>query len=106
MKALSEITIRNAKIVQVIEDGGKQWIRITWDTPTAITAVIKTTIDEDHPAAFEGPRRAFCVYYHFVSWMDISLGISIDISMDAGPHIDLHIPFGWIRIGWEKGRYR
>lgn len=37
--------------------------------------------------------------FWFVSWEDISLGISLDIKQW---HIDLHIPFGWIRIGFEN----
>lgn len=44
-------------------------------------------------------KRKLAFFFWFVSWTDISLGISLDL---RAPHVDLHIPFGFIRIGWEQ----
>jgi len=44
-------------------------------------------------------RRKFVAYFWFVGWEAISLGMHIDISL---PNYELHIPFGFIRIGWVK----
>jgi hypothetical protein len=43
-------------------------------------------------------ERRFVAYFNFVSWYDISLGVSVDL---LSPHIDLHLPFGFLRIGWS-----
>lgn len=53
--------------------------------------------------AFEENQRAkkvkkFTIFFLFVSWTDISLGISLDIK---APKIQLHIPFGFVSVGWE-----
>ncbi len=42
-------------------------------------------------------ERKFVAYFKFVSWSDFSLGFSINLSL---PNIELHIPFGFIKIGW------
>jgi len=42
--------------------------------------------------------RKFVCYFHFVSWWDISFGVSIDL---VSPHLDIHLPFGFIRVGWS-----
>ena len=42
-------------------------------------------------------RRQFIIYFFFVGWENISLGITVCLSF---PNIELHIPFGFIRIGW------
>lgn len=43
--------------------------------------------------------RQFVLYFHFVSFVDISLGASIDLS---APYIDIHLPCGFVRFGFEK----
>lgn len=47
--------------------------------------------------AFILKRRA-CCYFHFVKWSCFSLGFHVDVAV---PNIELHLPFGFIRIGWE-----
>lgn len=46
--------------------------------------------------------KKFVCLWHFVGWELISIGISIDLN---SPNIEIHLPFGFIRIGMEK-RYR
>jgi len=41
--------------------------------------------------------RRFQAFYHFVSWADLSLGINISVD---GPNIEIHVPFGFFRVGW------
>ncbi len=43
-------------------------------------------------------HRKFVCYFYFVGWHVLSLGLSICILQ---PNIEIHIPFGFIRIGWE-----
>ena len=40
----------------------------------------------------------FKILFHFVSWFDISLGVSINI---IKPNIEIHLPFGFFKIGWH-----
>ena len=40
----------------------------------------------------------FVCYFHFVAWDCISLGLHVCFS---APNIEIHLPFGFIRIGWE-----
>jgi hypothetical protein len=42
-------------------------------------------------------KKQFICYFHFVTWYDISLGISIDVK---APRLEIHVPFGFFRIGW------
>jgi len=42
--------------------------------------------------------RKFVCYFHFVSWTCISLGLHADIFL---PNIEIHIPFGFIRFGYQ-----
>jgi hypothetical protein len=44
-------------------------------------------------------KRQFICYFYFVSWFDISLGCSLNLFL---PNLELHIPFGFIRIGFVK----
>jgi hypothetical protein len=44
-------------------------------------------------------NRKFIAYFFFVGWDCISLGLHVCISE---PNIEIHIPFGFIRIGWKK----
>ena len=43
-------------------------------------------------------KRRFVCFYHFNSWLHFSLGFHIDF---ASPNIEIHIPTGFIRIGWQ-----
>ena len=43
-------------------------------------------------------ERRFCAYFWPVGWWSISLGVSIDIH---SPNIEIHLPFGFIRFGWQ-----
>jgi hypothetical protein len=40
--------------------------------------------------------RRFDAYFWFVGWDCLSLGLSVCLSL---PNIEIHIPFGFIRIG-------
>lgn len=42
-------------------------------------------------------KRYFVAYYYFIQFDYISLGIHFYLS---GPNIEIHLPFGFIRIGW------
>ena len=40
----------------------------------------------------------FVCYFFFVGWDCISLGFHICL---GAPNIEIHLPFGFLRIGWE-----
>ena len=42
----------------------------------------------------DGPE--WVCYFYFVEWSHISLGFHVDL---ATPNIEIHLPFGFIRIG-------
>ncbi len=42
-------------------------------------------------------ERKFVCYYYFVGWSNFSLGFHLSTYC---PNIELHLPFGFIRIGW------
>ena len=42
-------------------------------------------------------RGPFRVQFHFIGWECISLGFHVCWSL---PNIELHLPFGFVRIGW------
>lgn len=44
-------------------------------------------------------RTTFCAYFWFVDWKCISLGVSLNLSP---MHAEIHLPFGFIRVGWER----
>ena len=44
-------------------------------------------------------KRQFVAYFYFVGWSNISAGISISLYQ---PNIEIHIPFGFFRIGFVK----
>ncbi len=46
-------------------------------------------------------KRNFICSFHFVDWSCISIGFHIDFYC---PNIEIHLPFGFIRIGWERYR--
>lgn len=41
----------------------------------------------------------FAAYYYFVGWDCLSLGFHVCTS---APNIEIHLPFGFIRIGWVR----
>ncbi len=43
-------------------------------------------------------RRFESPYFFFVKWTCFSLGIRVDL---AGPNVELHVPFGFFRVGWN-----
>jgi hypothetical protein len=43
-------------------------------------------------------KKKFVHTYYFVGWDDINLGIHISLTM---PNIEIHLPFGFIRLGWS-----
>lgn len=42
--------------------------------------------------------RKFVMHYWFVGWDCISLGAHVSL---RDPNIEIHLPFGFIRVGWE-----
>jgi hypothetical protein len=43
--------------------------------------------------------KCFVAYYFFVGWWALSLGFHISFK---DPNIEIHLPFGYIRIGWKE----
>ena len=43
-------------------------------------------------------KRKFVAHWWFVGWEQISFGITIDF---FSPNIELHLPFGFFRLGWQ-----
>ena len=48
------------------------------------------------------PREWEC-FFNFVGWDCLSLGLHVGL---RGPHVDIHLPFGFVRIGWNKPTFR
>lgn len=44
-------------------------------------------------------RRHFVAYFYFVGWDCLSIGGHVCWSE---PNIEIHLPFGFIRVGWVK----
>ena len=42
-------------------------------------------------------RRSFICYFYFGGWDNFSLGINLNV---VQPNIEIHLPFGFIRLGW------
>lgn len=47
-------------------------------------------------------NRQFVAFFFFVGWDCFSLGLHICLSE---PNIEIHLPFGFIRVGWTKHCY-
>jgi len=43
-------------------------------------------------------EKKFICYFWFVGWGCLSLGFHVCFSL---PNIEIHLPFGFFRIGWE-----
>lgn len=41
----------------------------------------------------------FVCYFHFVSWDAIAFGVSLHL---RARHAEIHLPFGFIRVGFEE----
>lgn len=41
--------------------------------------------------------KGFCAYYYFVGWTHLSLGLHLCLHK---PNVEVHLPFGFVRIGW------
>jgi hypothetical protein len=41
----------------------------------------------------------FVCYFYFVSWKCLSVGVSVCLKP---LNVELHLPFGFIRVGWDK----
>ena len=49
-----------------------------------------------------GEKKAqFVCYYYFQSWRSLNLGLHVSL---ARPELEVHLPFGFIRVGWTNGR--
>jgi hypothetical protein len=44
-------------------------------------------------------ERRFECFFNFLGWWHWSCGLHVDV---RHPHIDLHVPFGFARIGWFR----
>ena len=49
---------------------------------------------ESRTYGYNGER--YVCYFHFVEWYCISLGLHLDLRT---PNLEIHLPFGFIRIG-------
>jgi hypothetical protein len=48
-------------------------------------------------------ERRFECFFNFLGWWHWSIGIHVDL---RHPHIDLHVPFGFGRLGWHRSPTR
>jgi hypothetical protein len=46
-------------------------------------------------------RRTFECFFNFLGWWQWSLGFHVDV---RHPHIDVHVPGGYLRVGWYNPR--
>lgn len=60
-------------------------------------SAINLALMERRRIGWEGPRGG--AYFWFVGWDCLSLGFHVCLS---APNIEIHIPFGFIRIGWHR----
>ena len=42
-------------------------------------------------------EKQFIAFFYFVAWDCVSLGLHVSFK---NPNIEIHLPFGFIRIGW------
>ena len=42
-------------------------------------------------------KKKFVCYFFFVGWWAFSIGFHISVKE---PNIEIHLPFGFIRVGW------
>src|SRR6266851_1097179 len=47
----------------------------------------------------EAMIRRFVCFWYFNGWDHISLGLHVDWTI---PNIEIHMPFGFFRVGWQK----
>lgn len=68
---------------------------------TSISRVPRGSIREvgyAPPITAESSRRRFVAYFFFVGWDCLSFGVHVALLC---PNIEIHLPFGFIRIGWQ-----
>ena len=46
-----------------------------------------------------GTRRRFVCYFYFQGFSSIQIGLHVDLSQ---PNLEIHIPFGFLRVGWSR----
>lgn len=44
-------------------------------------------------------EREFHLFFNFLGWSHLSCGLHVGLD---GPHIELHLPFGFVRLGWMR----
>ena len=44
-------------------------------------------------------KLVFVLMWTFIGWRDLSLGFHLCL---GELYVDIHLPFGWIRVGWER----
>ena len=59
---------------------------------------VNDEIVEKMPRQFGVYNNRWCCIFWFSGWDSISLGLHLCLS---APNIEIHIPFGFIRIGWH-----
>lgn len=47
--------------------------------------------------------KRFEISFHFIDFYNISIGINLCLNK---PNIEIHIPFGFLRIGWVRYNLR
>ncbi len=45
---------------------------------------------------YDGPK--YLCYFYFITWQHVSLGLHVHL---GAPNIEIHLPFGFIRVGWQ-----
>lgn len=68
-----------------------------------------TTLRLREPFGYEQPvdwtrggwHRRFCCYFWFVGWDCVQLGFHVALAL---PNVEIHVPFGFFRIGWLMRR--
>jgi hypothetical protein len=53
----------------------------------------------EFPDFEERSGKTFKAFYHVTGWYPINFGINVDFQK---PNMEIHIPFGFIRIGWDN----
>lgn len=64
------------------------------------TFTSKKGMEKEQGGYEQGPpnwARLFVVQFHLLGWDCIQLGFHVCFSL---PNIEIHVPFGFVRIGW------
>ncbi len=68
------------------DDYGNDWVD-PWNQPHTVSPRVL-------PVA-----RHFECFFNFLGWWHWSIGVHVDL---RHPHIDVHVPFGFARLGWLR----